>query len=320
MEGGNVARDGSGFVTECDDLVLLSTFYKPQESHFYPFSMTSAATAQAVWFAAQIQVAYPAFWPKTVRALMVHSAEWPETIQQQFLKNRSKASFKKLLRIAGYGVPDLGRALYSASNSLTLISQAELQPFDRKEDGSGYRTKDMHLYELPWPKEVLLNLPVGTSVEMRITLSYFIEPGPGEVGWQDRYRYASHALRFDLNSPGESQEEFIKRINAAAREEDEGHPGTQSASEHWVIGSQTRDKGSIHSDIWQGTAAELADSNMLAVSPRIGWWRERAHLHKWDRRTRYALVVSITTPEESVDIYTPVATQLGITVPVSIDV
>jgi hypothetical protein len=37
-------------------------------------------------------------------------------------------------------------------------------------------------------------------------------------------------------------------------------------------------------------------------------------------KTRYALVVSITTPEESVDIYTPVATQLGTTIPVSIDV
>jgi hypothetical protein len=322
LEGGNLARDAGGFVTECDDLSLLSTYYDPQTSHFHPFNMTSAATAQAAWMAANIQVLYPAFWPETIRALLVHSADWPDGLRQQFAGDGSKKWHKKILRICGYGVPDLEKALYSASNSLTLISQAELQPFDKKrdEDGneeSGYRTKDMHLYELPWPKEVLRGLPDGTNVQMRVTLSYFIEPGPGEIGWQDRYRYASHALRFDLISPSETKEQFIKRINKAARDEEEGHPGTQSASDHWIIG-QARDKGSIHSDIWEGTASALADSNVIAISPRIGWWRERAHLGKWSRKTRYALVVSISTPEENVDIYTPVANQVGITVPIEI--
>ena len=31
FEGGNLAIDGSGFVTECNDLSLISTFYKPSE-------------------------------------------------------------------------------------------------------------------------------------------------------------------------------------------------------------------------------------------------------------------------------------------------
>ena len=201
-----------------------------------------------------------------------------------------------------------------------MIAQAEIQPFERKDNASGYRTKEMHLYALPWPKDALLDLPHEIIVEMRVTLSYFIEPGPGEIGWQDRYRYASHGLRFDVNSPGEAQDDFAKRINRSARDEDEGHPGTASASDYWVIGSQTRDKGSIHSDIWRGSAAELASSNLIAVSPRIGWWRERAHLNKWQRRTRYSLVVSITTPAEDVDLYTPVAIQIGVPVPVLIQV
>jgi hypothetical protein len=270
--------------------------------------------------AARIQAQYPNYWPETIRALLVHSASWPEGLCQQFSGDGSKTALKKMLSICGYGVPNLEQALFSASNSLTLIAQAELQPFDKKRDGegnpkSGYRTKDMHLYELPWPKEILRGLPYGTEVKMRVTLSYFIEPGPGEIGWKDRYRYASHALRFDLKSPTENKEQFVKRINKAAREEEEGHPGTQSASDHWVIG-QTRDRGSIHSDIWQGTAQQLADSNLIAVIPRIGWWRERHHLGRWDRQTRYSLIVSITTPEENIDVYTPVANQVGITVPI----
>ena len=62
-------------------------------------------------------------------------------------------------------------------------------------------------------------------------------------------------------------------------------------------------------------AAQLADSHHIAVSPRIGR-RERKHLGKCASRTRYALIVSIYTPELEVDIYTPVAQQIGIIVPV----
>jgi hypothetical protein len=315
MEGGNMAVDGGGFATMCDDLSLLSIHHQPQTQMLSCFNMTSAAASQAANFAAKIQANYPDFWPETVRALMVHSAEWPEPLKKQFARNDTKTEIKKVLRACGYGVPNLERALYSASNSLTLISQAEIQPFEYR-DGRN-RTRDMHIYDLPWPSDILLERH-DMQVEMRITLSYFVEPGPGEIGWKDRYRYASHALRFDVNSPGEPREVFVRRINAAARAEDEGHPGTSSASDHWVIG-QARDRGSVHSDIWQGTAAQLADSHHIAISPRIGWWRERKHLGKCESRTRYALIVSIYTPEQEVDIYTPVSQQIGISVPVTVN-
>lgn len=320
MEGGNLAHDGQGFYDESDDLCLLSTFYNPTISHFGSHNMTSAATAQAAWLAAQIQHFYPESWPETIRALMIHSAEWPDAIKNQFLADELKSSYTELLRICGYGVPNLDRALYSAGNSLTLISQAEIQPYEKKTNSSGYRTKEMHLYELPWPKEVLQDLPPEIEVRMRVTLSYFIEPGPGEIGWKDRYRYASHALRFDVKSPSEETEEFVRRINVASRTEEEGHPGTQSASDHWVIGSKGRDRGSIHSDIWKGSAAELAASGVIVVYPIIGWWRERPHLGKFDSRARYSLIVSISTPSEEVDIYTPVANIVGITLPIAVEV
>ena len=150
MEGGNLAHDGNGFWTECSDLAVLSTNWKPLDSHFERFNMTSAASAQAACFAAQIQSWYPDFWPETVRALMVHSAEWTDTLKNQFLEQESKTDYAELLRICGYGVPNLERALYSASNSLTLISEREIQPFGRKDLGSGFKTQEMHFYELPW--------------------------------------------------------------------------------------------------------------------------------------------------------------------------
>ena len=323
LEGGNLAIDNSGFATECDDLSILSTAYRPDtQGYFYPFNMTSAATAELARMAGTIRAEYLDYWEETIRALLVHSANWPEPLKNQFRTvdkkgEYTKTEYKNLLKICGYGVPSLDRALYSARNTLTLIAQAKLQPYDKK-SGGGMRTRDMHFYDLPWPTEVLQSLPDDVQIKMKVTLSYFIEPGPGEIGWKDRYRYASHALRFDINNPGESKNEFIKRINKAAREEDEQLTSTQSASKHWLLGSRARDRGSIHSDTWSGTSAELAASNFISVMPKIGWWRERSHLGFWNRKTRYSLVVSIETEDTEVDVYTPVITQLNLPIPIEI--
>lgn len=319
LEGGNLAVDGAGFPSEAEDLSLLSTYYRPQDAHFYEFSMTSAATAELARMAGILQGEYPNYWPETIRALLVHSAHWPEPLLKQFAGTRNRTDMKRLLSVCGYGVPDLERALRCARNSLTMISQATIQPFVKPHKGNP-RSNEMHLYDLPWPKDLLLELPDDVSVQMRITLSYFVEPGPGEIGWKDRYRYPSHGLRFHLNGPYESRDQFVRRINRAA--EDDGDslelPEAESATRYWTLGSQARDRGSIHSDIWRGSPQELASSNLIAITPTIGWWRERSYLERCNRQARYSLVVSITTSDESVDIYTPVAVQLGIPVPISV--
>jgi len=91
----------------------------------------------------------------------------------------------------------------------------------------------MHLHRLPWPLTELEQLG-ETQVQMRVTLSYFIEPNPSERGFRSRYRYESHGLRFDVKRPLESEDEFRARINAAARDEEEG---TRSGSDdpQWYI-------------------------------------------------------------------------------------
>lgn len=320
LEGGNIAKDPSGFVTELDDLSLLSTYHRPTHRQLGPVNATSSAAAQAAWMAAQIQARYPDAWPETVRGLLVHSATWSNAVKSQFLNasgrgEYSKADYGRLLRICGYGTPNISRALACASNSLTLISESNIQPYTKKEGRSDCSTKDMHLHRFPWPQELLLELG-EMPISMRITLSYFIEPSPGEIGWKDKYRYASHALRFDLNSTGEGEKDFLRRLNAAAREDGE-RPGTDSGSDRWVIGANSRNMGSIHSDIWKGTAADIASCNLIGIYPVVGWWKERAWLGRWARRSRYSLIVSLHTPDSSIDIYTPVATKLDIPVEVT---
>ena len=121
---------------------------------------------------------------------------------------------------------------------------------------------------------------------------------------------------FALNGPGEGEDEFVQRINRNAREDDE-HPGTESAADHWSLGD-ARNLGSIHSDIWSGKAVDLAGSNLIAVYPAVGWWRERHHLGRFNRQARYSLIVSFSLPSLEVDIYTPVAVHLGIPTPIEI--
>lgn len=304
FEGGNAAKGPNDSIVDIDDLEPISTHHKITDAHFRPFHMTSAATACAANFAARIWSQYPNIWPETVRALIIHSADWTDSMKGMFLTGTGKSAYQDLLRTCGYGVPNISRATECLSNQLTLVAEASIQPFERK-TGGDVGAVGMHFYDLPWPKEALLELG-NEAVEMKVTLSYFIEPGPGEIGWKDRYRYASCGLRFKLNTPSETKEELIKRVNR--KEEGDESDSGPSDSLHWTLGPKLRDVGSIHSDIWKGTASELASSNLLAVYPTTGWWKERNHLEKWNKQVRYALVVSIRTPQTltNVDIYLPV--------------
>lgn len=306
LEGGNVGwNPATNSADYIESLQLLSTYWQPQVKYFAVTGDTSAATALAARMAAMIQTLYPNFWPETIRGLLVHSAAWTEEMLRGInLWKDKKSAIANLLRIYGFGVPDLTRARWCASNVLTLIVQTSLQPY--LQEGIDIKTNELHLHELPWPREVLMDLG-ETEVEMRVTLSYFIEPSPGRRDWNNKFRYASHGLRFETKTGIETIAEFRRRVNKVARQEINVYQGTSSDSSEWLLGSDLRSRGSIHSDYWRGTAAALAEKGHIAVFPVSGWWMERKHLKRWDRKARYSLIVTIKTPSEEIDIYTPVA-------------
>jgi hypothetical protein len=306
LEGGNAAKDAIGAVW-MPSLSLLTTHHRPAERLLTTTNATSAASALAARMAAQLMAGYPDLWPETVRALIVHSAEWTPQMEELFLDRRRRArDYRHLIRHCGFGVPNLERALWSAANSLTLIVQDELQPFE-KPAGKAPKTKDMHLHRLPWPIQVLEDLG-ETAVQMRVTLSYFIEPNPGvaERGIKGRYRYESHGLRFEVKRPTENEGAFRARINQRARDEDEGSYTGGGSDPGWRIGPNLRHVGSIHSDVWSGTAAQLAARGMLAVYPALGWWKTLLKAGRTDKKARYGLVVSIQAPSVDVDLYNAV--------------
>ncbi|MGE6761213.1 S8 family peptidase [Corallococcus interemptor] len=323
MPGGNAVIDPTR--TQCEftnSLCLLTTHHLPVVRQFTGSGETSAATALAARLAARLHAEYPRLWPETVRALLVHSSEWTEEMRRSLpqkrrgtgeKKTKKKGDYGKLLQMYGHGVPSESAALFSAEDALTLVGQYEIQPYGPSpEKRNQLVTRDMHLHELPWPEEVLRDLG-ETEVELRVTLSYFIEPLPGERGYSQsqRHRYASHGLRFELKTATETPEAFNLRINKAARAEGQ-RVTSESDSGQWRFGSDIRSAGSIHSDRWVGTAVDLANKHQLAVYPTVGWWKERPRLGRGEARTRYALLVSIRTPDVDTDIYTPVAIQLQV--------
>lgn len=224
----------------------------------------------------------------------------------------NKNDYVDLIRHCGWGTPDLERAQWSASNSLTLVVEDLVHPYV-KDKKKGIVSRDMNLHALPWPKEQLEALQ-NAKVQMRVTLSYFIEPNPSARGTASKFHYPSHRLRFDVQRPLDATtEDFVARVNAAAEREDDGDP-VNPKDPNWYLGDRQRHRGSLHQDVWEGTAAELASRGFIAVYPSAGWWRTRPALERYDLPARYSLIVSIRTEQMEVDLYNAIAQQIVIEV------
>jgi len=317
LEGGNVARSPDGTTFDWPYAFQRLTTKRPtHDARLLTVTrQTSAATAQAAHLAASILAEYPSLWPETVRALIVHSAQWTPAMQARFEAAQGRKPKDALRRRYGMGVPDLLRATRSAADALTLVAEDVIHPFDSKG-----RMREMHLHNLPWPGDVLADLG-GAPVVLRVTLSYFIEPNPGSRGWARRYTYSSHGLRFDVRRSTESNDDFRKRINQLALGEEEKRPPSRSSdASEWYFGPDYRVSGSLHTDIWHGTAADLAQRGAVAIYPVAGWWKERPSHDHSERGARYALAVSIETPDQDVDIWTPVAQEVGIPIEIEIEI
>ncbi|MDB5294353.1 MAG: hypothetical protein JWO31_336 [Phycisphaerales bacterium] len=308
MEGGNYARRPDEQLDVCTDLGMLTTVVEPTGRLFETMCDTSAAAAQVARLATGVQAEYPGLWPETVRGLVIHSARWTPGMRAEFQGNR-KATAQLLLRCYGYGVPDLDRALWTVRNRVSLVYQGEMQPFER--EGSVTRTRDCHLHALPWPQDVLRGLGSET-VQVHVTLSYFVEPSPGRVQWKSTHRYQSHGLRFKVKGATETLEEFRGRVTKDSWADDES-PGGVREPQPWDLGPRLRTRGSIHSDWWRDTATAVADCGYVAVYPVTGWWRERKHLGRHDSTARYSLIVTLATRSEEADLYTPIANQVAVT-------
>jgi hypothetical protein len=321
LEAGNKGVDSAdqSMVSGIDSLSLLTTSRDPLGQPLTLSWATSAATAQLCGMAATVLADNSELWPETVRALLVHSARWTPPMEAQLLGTNQKSMRLQMLRRFGYGVPDLARTLRSASNSLALVSQQEIQPFIR-EKGKSTRLNHAHVYALPWPAQTLLDLGEH-QVRLRVTLSYFVEPNPSADAPLSPARYRSSGLRFDLRRTGETQPEFEARINQlAAIADDDGTDGGPAADPSRILGEKSISAGSLHVDEWRCNAAELADRASIAIFPVGGWWKNSGDRGRNNGSVRYALVITIDAGDVEQDLWIETAIAAGVEIQVEQEV
>ncbi|SFZ84472.1 Subtilase family protein [Devosia enhydra] len=301
MEGGNFSVDpGGAFAQPSHQNLVLTTGRNLPQSPFSLTGETSAATAAAAGLLGRLQGSYPAYSPASLRGLLVHSAEWTPAMMAQY-QSIAAASDQPTARDIclgryGWGLPNQERAYRSADNACTLVIEDELTPLTL--DDKTIKLKEMKYFKLPWPTAALKALG-NVQVEMKVTLSYFVEPDPHAYARDRADRYPSHRLRFDVRRFGEDDSSAQSRFNAL--EDDDGQ-----SDGGWQIGRQYRGRGSLVQDVWTGPAFHLAERDGIAVGPVKGWWADIRKAKRYDTATPFSLIVSIKAPAGA-ELYTEVA-------------
>lgn len=313
FEAGNMAADTSDFCGWHEDLSMLAAGSDVVTRPLIPFWATSAAAGLAGNFFGRLEAGAPGRWPETYRALTVDSARWTQPMLSKLVgtgakwRSLTKPKLQAVVREFGYGVPDLDRALRSARNDVSLVAEAEIQPYKYSDDGRPI-FNEVHFYKLPWPRRELQKLQ-NASVMFKVTLSYFIEPNlTGKAATRpDTYR--SFGLRYELKKAGLSSDQFRKKLT---RRKEKILAEAIGDSDNWLLGSKSVQAGSLHCDIWRGYAVDLALYDEIAIFPVGGWWKSHVGKGRVEDTGRYALVLSIQAPGQDVDLHTEIEIAVGL--------
>ncbi|MGD7101467.1 S8 family peptidase [Ralstonia pseudosolanacearum] len=318
-EGGNGSIEHGAFVTVGpESLRVLTTAHNFVEQPFAASGDTSSAAAEVARICAHLRATYPDYWPETIRGLVVHGAEYTPAMRATLPPGARRDGKEQLLRTYGYGMVSPVQSEYSTAHRPTLVIQRSFRPYVQAAAGH-IGLGEMQLHDLPWPIDELEQLG-ATQVELRVTLSYFVEPNPSSRGWQSKFRYQSFALRFAVKSATEDDDQFRRRINKLERVPEDGAEFNDPDVAQWRYGSQLRSRGSLHSDVWTGTAAQLASKSKIAIFPVGGWWKDWKQLKQYDMDARYALIVSLKVAEDiDADLYTPITIAIAQDVVIDVD-
>jgi hypothetical protein len=298
MEGGNLAISDVLPDASVPTLSALTTSHRHTLGQpVGQISMTSEATARAANLAARVWAVEPKWRPETVRGLIVHSAGWTHEMLQQF------SGLHDRVLACGYGVPNERVASECAQERATIVIEdvmpnavVEEEPKKRAPKRATAKTTEpklrrkLKLFRLPIPNELLGDEDL--DVELRVTLSYFMEPN--KFG---RTVFHGLDLKWDMQGPQESENEFLQRINVLKRPK--GADGKRqkvvaTKSFPWQLGVQLRSHGTVQSDRWQGNMSALVGDKLIAIIPVFGWWDQRRYLK--EQGMRFSLIVSVFGP------------------------
>lgn len=318
FEGGNLALSGELTDATVPTLTALTTSHR--HTHGSPvglMSMTSEASARVAHLAARIWTLEPKLRPESVRGLIVHSASWSKAMFEDF------PGLNDRLLACGYGMPNERLASECAQGVATIVVEDTMpngvvgeKPKKTPPKRATTKTtkptvlRKVKLYRLPLPERLLSD--ADPDVELRVTLSYFMEPN--KFG---RRTYHGLDVKWDMQGPHESEDTFLQRINVLKRPmkaDGKRVKGGTTKSFDWDIGIQLRSRGTVQSDRWRGKMSALVGNKLLAIVPVLGWWDQRKPLRT--QEMSFSLVVSVFGP----GVYAAIKPAVEAATAISIDV
>jgi Subtilase family len=153
---------------------------------------TSFAAPKVAHIAACLAAELPNESCLLYRALIVQSARFPSWVET------TNFDLYHAIRLLGYGIPNLDRALGGSNHRITLFAQGERR----------IAARQAHIYEISLPKE-LRSQGEDRDFRIEVTLSYKAQPRRTR---RARRKYLSTWLDWDCSKKGEVPERFLERV------------------------------------------------------------------------------------------------------------
>lgn len=261
---------------------------------------TSYAAPKVANIAAEIERLFPNESALLYKALIIQSAQW--TVWADNLPVEKK---KDVLRLIGYGLPDIERATRNNEYRITFITQGE------RRIEAGY----IHVYRVKVP-EVIRNM--NNSIIIDVTLVFSSKPRRTRKGFRG---YFATWVDWVSSKFNEDVEVFSNRVMNTSDEEsgtdddalDRGNGilwtiGAQN--NHGIIKDISRNKSSAQKDWAIMEAYKLPEEFCIAVIGHKGW----SSNGEYD--AKYSLCVSFDAQNNDVELYVPFA---QIEVPIEVE-
>ena len=245
---------------------------------------TSFAAPKVTRIAAALQQLLPDEPSLLYRALIIHSARWPEWVCE------AGDTYDRLLamRMFGFGIPDVDRATSSGTYRSTLISK-------------GIQTicpNEAKVFQIPVPQE-LRQQGENFDIQIQVTLSYAAQPRRTRRG---RRRYLSTWLEWKTSNLRESLSSFRHRV---FKDDDSSPALSTGTSIPWVIKDQkhygiegvSRSTGTVQKDWAVVKSNELPENFCVAVIGHKGWSQDP------ETEAKFALAVSFESVTQELEIH-----------------
>ena len=251
---------------------------------------TSYAAPKVAHIAACLAAELPNESCLLYRALIVQSARFPSWVET------TNFDLYSAIRLLGYGIPNLDRALGNSNNRITLIARGERQ----------IAARQAQIYEVSLP-DGLRSPGEDLDIRIEVTLSYKAQPRRTR---RARRKYLSTWLDWECSDKGEDPARFLERV----LKNYDAPPESQKKGKdifNWVLNKRknwgqadnvSRQEGTLQKDWAIVKSYDLRESFCIAVVGHEGWNNDPS------ATVPYALVVSFEAVDTNIPIYTSIAT------------